>query len=124
MSRECVTHHFACDCREADFAAMSTKINALRAGAECMDMIQHDLVEAGIIPANVPPMFYPEAIAAIARERDALKARIDSAPVGKVASFTGTGSWHVVKENPAFITVPLRGKRVALVLLDQDEVTP
>jgi hypothetical protein len=41
-------------------------------GAACLDMIQHDLVEAGIIDAGIPPMFYPEAIAAIAKERDAL----------------------------------------------------
>lgn len=29
MSRECVTHHYACDCREAQFWALEDKIARL-----------------------------------------------------------------------------------------------
>lgn len=30
MTRECVTHHYACNCREAEFAAIKTELGVLR----------------------------------------------------------------------------------------------
>lgn len=44
--------------------------------AECMDMVHHDLILAGIIDKSVPPMMIPEAVigairAAVAAEREA-----------------------------------------------------
>ena len=36
MSKECVTHHHACDCREAKFKELERENAALRELAECM----------------------------------------------------------------------------------------
>jgi hypothetical protein len=53
-------------------------------GSACMDMLVDELVSAGVVASDIPPMFYPEAIIAIARERDALRARIDTSVTGTV----------------------------------------
>ena len=38
MPRECITHHHACDCREAEFAALKERLRQLEAfTAEIMD---------------------------------------------------------------------------------------
>jgi hypothetical protein len=50
---------------------------------------------------------------------EAERARIEGAPKGKVASFSGTGSWHVIKEDVSVIVAPMKDQRVALVVLDK-----
>jgi hypothetical protein len=35
--RECITHHHACDCREAEFAAVTAERDALLARAEAAE---------------------------------------------------------------------------------------
>ena len=37
MSKECTTHHFACDCREEKFKALERENAALRADKERLD---------------------------------------------------------------------------------------
>jgi hypothetical protein len=61
-----------------------------------------------------------EATTEIKRLRQALdemKWEIANAPKGEVASFSGTGSWHVIKEDVSVIVEPMKGRRVALVTL-------
>ena len=57
--------------REQD--AEIARLREVEPMAACMAYVRDELVRAGIIGAEVPPMFYPEAIAKIARERDALE---------------------------------------------------
>jgi len=41
MSKQCVTHHFACDCREAKFKELERENAALRADKErLLDILQ------------------------------------------------------------------------------------
>ena len=38
MPRKCITHHYACDCREAEFVALKERLRQLEAfAAEIMD---------------------------------------------------------------------------------------
>lgn len=53
----------------------------------------------------------------VTTELEAERTRIAEAPKGEVASFSGTGSWHVIKEDASVIVQPMKGKRVALVVL-------
>ena len=82
--------------------------------AACMSYIRDELVRAGIIGSDVPPMFYPEAIGQIARERDALRARIDGAPVGTLHSSLAKSDLRDLDAG----ALNLNGKRVALVVLE------
>ena len=74
MPRECVTHHYACDCREAEFAA-------------------------------------------IKRERDELRERIDGAPHAYMDTRVALGLCAPTETDfPALYA--LQGKNVALVVLE------
>ena len=47
MSKQCVTHHFACDCREAKFKELEQENAALREDKERMNFLQRVAEEGG-----------------------------------------------------------------------------
>jgi hypothetical protein len=59
MTRPCVTHHHACDCREAEFAGIVAEIASLR---EDRDSQQRQAIK-------------------MMTQRDALQAKIDTSPI-------------------------------------------
>jgi hypothetical protein len=44
MSKECTTHHHACDCREAKFRKLERESAALRADKERLDWLDHNAI--------------------------------------------------------------------------------
>jgi hypothetical protein len=76
---------WTCDAdTKADYAHILTVVATLRQAlrndidgmAECMDMVRQDLINMGIIGADIAPRFIPEAVAgaiqkAVAAEREA-----------------------------------------------------
>lgn len=50
--RPCVTHHHACDCREAEFARIKAENDDLRIAL--MDAIKAPM---GIVPASAEPFY-------------------------------------------------------------------
>lgn len=79
------------DALVARVTALKAERHAYRDMAACMDHLRTELVAAGVIDPSVPPMFYPEAIAAIAHRLTALQSRLEAAPAGTVTSFDTAG---------------------------------
>lgn len=46
MSKECVTHHHACDCREEKFKQLEQENAALRADKERLDWLDQKIVSS------------------------------------------------------------------------------
>ena len=93
MSRECVTHHWACDCREAAHAAEIQQWREKWADAETRCRLLNMRT----------------------RELDALRARIEGAPVAIMDTRDALGICAPTEEDfPAIYA--LQGKRVALVV--------
>ena len=62
MPRECITHHYACDCREAEFAAIKRERDALRARIDSSPVVRRGQLRSGITPGDydVPHDWNPE----------------------------------------------------------------
>jgi hypothetical protein len=112
MNRPCVTHHHACDCREAEFAAVVAERDRAH---DILDIVIGS-VGSAIVRAGLEPVDDPgEAIDIIAAERDALQARIDASPIVKRSQLRSgivPGDYSVPSDwNPD-------GKFVALVVVE------
>ena len=95
MTRECVTYHHACDCRETEFVKLQSIVNAQQ---DTIGALKRKLVLA-------------EA------ERDVLRQRIESAPVAIMDTRDALGICAPTEEDfPALYA--LQGKRVRPVVDD------
>ena len=113
-AERCTTHSHACDCREYEHAQ---EIERLRAEAEGLrEQHGRDSAELRRLCAARDEqrdgrLSALERAVAAERERDALRARIDGAPVAKVRGKVGELATTAVSPD-------LVGKRVALVVID------
>jgi hypothetical protein len=95
MTRPCVTHHHACDCREAEFAGIVAELASLR---EDRDSQQRQAIQ-------------------MMTQRDALQAKIDTSPVAIMDKREWLSLCAPTEEDfPALYA--LQGKAVALVVVE------
>lgn len=104
-------------------AAIKARTLETQAMADCMDMVRNDLVEAGIIGANVAPMFIPEAIVKklqeVAASKDTSVSRTDLQFKNEHGNYLDRNGWDITHDTLcsfAFAPVYAEGKVIALVL--------